>query len=78
MRTPRSIDVIGVGTLVASLGLWITYARTGDVRAVLAFFTVTGLGIALEPLTRRRELRQSRRSARGRHPVMRGREERGA
>jgi hypothetical protein len=78
MRTPRSIDAIGTGTLLASIGLWFSHGRTGDARALLAFFVVAGAGIALEPLARLRELRHSRRIARERHPVMRGRGEHGA
>lgn len=78
MRTPRSIDILGVSALVTSLGLWWSYYHTGDVRALLAFFAVTGAGIALDPLTRYGERRHARRGARGRHPVPRGRGERGA
>lgn len=73
MRRPRSIDVLGTGILVLSLGLWWGYTRTGATLPLLTFFAVTGLGIALEPINRHREQRRNRHTGRRHHPVMRGR-----
>lgn len=72
MRTPRSIDILGISALVASLGLWWSYSRSGEARALLAFFAVAGAGIALDPITRYIERRRARRLSRTRHPVLRG------
>jgi hypothetical protein len=74
MRTPRSLNVIGICVLVLSLGLWWAYQRTGDMRTLLAFFAVAAGGVALEPLFRLGARRRGQHLARGRHPVMRGRD----
>lgn len=70
MRKPRNIDVIGTGILLLSLGLWFSYERTGKTAALLAFFLAGAVGLAVEPISHRVA---HRRTARERHPVMRGR-----
>ena len=67
MRRPRSIDVIGVTLLVLSLLAWYLYYTTGETRVLLAFFALSGIGIAIEPLARRSR-RLGAEGARRRHP----------
>ena len=68
MRRPRNIDVIGSSILVLSLLTWWRYNTTGETRTLLAFFALSGIGIALEPIARHwTHLRTE--GARKRHPT---------